>query len=76
MQITQFIRDNEAFSMGAAAGEGLHYRFVVANATGRIEHLEEMIDGEWQIVTGSPPLFLATLAAVKMADERLLHGER
>ena len=45
MQITEFIRDSENFSIGAAAGEGLHYRFVVANATGRIEYLEELVDG-------------------------------
>ena len=70
MQITDFIRDGENFSIGAAAGEGLHYRFVVANATGRIEYLEELVDGEWQVVAGPPPLYLATLAAVKMADER------
>ena len=60
-------------SVGAAAGEGLHYRFVVANATGRIEYLEELVDGEWQVVAGPPPLYLATLAAVKMADERWKH---
>ena len=73
MQITEFIRDSENFSIGAAAGEGLHYRFVVANATGRIEYLEELVDGEWQVVAGPPPLYLATLAAVKMADERWKH---
>jgi hypothetical protein len=73
MQITEFIRDSESFSIGAAAGEGLHYRFVVANATGRIEYLEELVDDEWQVVAGPPPLYLATLAAVKMADERWKH---
>ena len=64
MQITEFIRESEHFSIGAAAGEGLHYRFVVANATGRIEYPEELVDGEWQVVAGPPPLYLATLAAV------------
>jgi hypothetical protein len=48
MQITDFFRYSENFSIGAAAGEGLRYRFVVANATGRIEYLEELVDGEWQ----------------------------
>jgi hypothetical protein len=73
MQITEFIRDSENFSIGAAAGEGLHDRFVVSNATGWIEHLEELIDGEWQVVAGPPPLYLPTLAAARMADERWKH---
>ena len=44
MQITDFFY-SENFSIGAAAGEGLRYRFVVANATGRVEYLEELVDG-------------------------------
>jgi len=45
MQITEFIRDSETFSIGAAAGKGRHYRCAVANATGRIEYLEELTGG-------------------------------
>ena len=75
MQITDFIRDSENFSIGAAAGEGLHYRFVVANATGRIELLQEKVDDHWLTVTGPAPLHLQTLIAVAMADERWKRGE-
>ena len=58
MQITDFFY-SENFSIGAAAGEGLRYRFVVANATGRVEYLEELVDGRMAcrtaaVVLGSP----------------------
>jgi hypothetical protein len=36
MHIIHFERDGD-FSLGVATGEGLAFRFAVANATGRIE---------------------------------------
>ena len=70
MHIVHFERDG-----GVAAGEGLAFRFAVANATGRIELLQEKVGDEWLTVTGPPPLYLQTLIAVKMADEQWKHGE-
>ena len=74
MHIIHFERDGD-FSLGVATGEGLAFRFAVANATGRIELLQEKVGDEWLTVTGPPPLYLQTLIAVKMADEQWKHGE-
>ena len=75
MRIIHFERRDETFSLGVAVGEGLAFRFAVANATGRIELLQEKVGDEWLTVTGPPPLYLQTLIAVKMADEQWKHGE-
>ena len=40
MHIIHFERDGD-FSLGVATGVGLAFRFAVANATGRIELLQE-----------------------------------
>ena len=75
MRIIHFERRDETFSLGVAVGEGLAFRFAVANATGRIELLQEKIDDHWLTVTGPAPLHLQTLIAVAMADERWKRGE-
>ena len=75
MRIIHFERSDETFSLGVATGEGLAFRFAVANATGRIELLQEKVGDEWLTVTGPPPLYLQTLIAVKCADERWRHNE-
>ena len=74
MHIIHFERGGD-FSLGVATGVGLAFRFAVANATGRIELLQEKVGDEWLTVTGPPPLYLQTLIAVKMADEQWKHGE-
>ncbi len=74
MHIIHFERDGD-FSLGVATGEGLAFRFAVANVTGRIELLQEKVGDEWLTVTGPAPLYLQTLIAVKMADERWKRGE-
>jgi hypothetical protein len=74
MRIIHFERDGD-FSLGVATGVGLAFRFAVANATGRIELLQEKVDDHWLTVTGPPPLHLQTLIAVQMADEAWKHGE-
>ena len=74
MHIIHFERDGD-FSLGVATGVGLAFCFAVANATGRIELLQEKVGDEWLTVTGPPPLYLQTLIAVKMADEQWKHGE-
>ena len=75
MRIIHFQRNDETFSLGVAVGEGLSFRFAVANATGRIELLQEKVGDDWLTVTGPAPLYLQTLIAVKMADEQWKHGE-
>ena len=74
MHIIHFERDGD-FSLGVATGEGLAFRFAVANATCRIELLQEKVDDHWLTVTGPAPLHLQTLIAVAMADEQWNHGE-
>ena len=74
MHIIHFERDGD-FSLGVATGVGLAFRFAVANATGRIELLQEKVDDHWLTVTGPAPLYLETLIAVKMADEQRKRGE-
>ena len=75
MRIIHFERRDETFSLGVAVGEGLSFRFAVANATGRIELLQEKVGDEWLTVIGPAPLYLKTLIAVKMADEQWKQGE-
>ena len=75
MRIIHFERDGD-FSLGVATGEGLAFRFAVANATCRIALLQEKVDDHWLTVTGPAPLYLQTLIAVKMADEQWKYGER
>jgi hypothetical protein len=74
MQITDFERQDRFYSLGSAAGEGLHYRFVADNATAEIVRLEQEIDGGW-VVGPDRPMFLRTLVAAKCADEAWRHGE-
>jgi hypothetical protein len=74
MHITEWRRTNEHCSIGSAAGEGLHYRFVVLNSNGEITHLQQLIDDEWLAVAEPAPMFLRTLVAAKMADEQWRHG--
>ena len=74
MHIIHFERDGD-FSLGVATGEGLAFRFAVANATGRIELLQEKVGDEWLTVIGPAPLYLQILIAVKMADEQWKRGE-
>ena len=71
MRIIHFERNDETFSLGVAVGEGLSFRFAVANATGRIELLQEKVGDDWLTVTGPAPLYLQTL----IADEQWKHGE-
>ena len=74
MHIIHFERNGD-FSLGVATGEGPAFRFAVANATGRIELLQEKVGDEWLTVIGPAPLYLQILIAVKMADEQWKRGE-
>jgi hypothetical protein len=74
VRIIHFERDGD-FSLGVATGEGLAFRFAVANATCRIALLQEKVDDHWLTVTGPAPLCLQALIAVKMADEQWKRGE-
>jgi hypothetical protein len=74
MHIIHFERDGD-FSLGVATGVGLAFRFAAANATGRIELMQEKVGDKWLTVTGPAPLYLQTLIAVKMADEQWKRGE-
>ena len=74
MRIIHFERDGD-FSLGVATGEGLAFRFAVANATCRIALLQEKVDDHWLTVTGPAPLYLQALISVKMADEQWKRGE-
>ena len=65
MHITDWKRTSEHCSIGSAAGEGLHYRFVVLNSDGEITHLQQLIDDEWLAVAEPAPMFLRTLVASK-----------
>ena len=71
MRIIHFERNDETFSLGVAVGEGLSFRFAVANATGRIELLQEKVGDDWLTVTGPAPLYVQTL----IAHEQWKHGE-
>ena len=62
MRIIHFERDGD-FSFGVATGEGLGFRFAVANATCRIELLQQRVGD------------LQTLVAVQMADAAWQRGE-
>ena len=75
MHITDWKRTSEHCSIGSAAGEGLHYRFVVLNSDGEITHLQQLMDDEWLAVAEPAPMFLRTLVAAKAADERWKHGQ-
>jgi hypothetical protein len=74
VRIIHFERDGD-FSLGVATGEGLAFRFAVANATCRIALLQEKVDDHWLTVTGPAPLCLQALIFVKMADEQWKRGE-
>ena len=74
MRIEQFER-SEFCCIGLVVGDGLQFRFLALNDTGKIERLEQKIDGEWLVDPDPPPLFLRTLIAAKFADERWRHGE-
>jgi hypothetical protein len=74
VRIIHFERDGD-FSLGVATGEGLAFRFAVANATCRIALLQEKVDDHWLTVTGPAPLYLQALIAVKMAGEQWKRGE-
>jgi hypothetical protein len=69
VRIIHFERDGD-FSLGVATGEGVAFRFAVANAAGRIALLQEKVDDHWLTVTGPAPLYLQALISVKMADEQ------
>jgi hypothetical protein len=58
MHIIHFERDGD-FSLGVATGVGLAFRFAVANATGRIELLQEKVDDHWLTVTRTRALVFA-----------------
>ena len=79
MRITHFERDpdNPAYSFGAASSAGgKTFLFIVSNATGTIERLEQIIEGERFVIPDADvPMFMRTLLAVKCADERWRHGE-
>jgi hypothetical protein len=74
VRIIHFERDGD-FSLGVATGEGLAFRFAVANATCGIALLQEKVDDHWLTVTGPAPLYLQALISVKMADEQWKRGE-
>ena len=75
MRITHF-EHSEFCSIGLAVGEGLAFRFPATNDTGSIEEWHEKVDGEWQVVTGPPPLYLQTLIALKMRRRTLATRRR
>ena len=51
MQISEFIRDSETFSIGAAAGKGA---LSSPQRDRPIEYLEALVDGEWQVDAVNP----------------------
>ena len=62
MRITHFER-SEFCSIDLAVGKRLAYRFLAMNETGSIEEFHEKVDGEWQVVTGPPPVHRSNLVA-------------
>ena len=73
MHITDWKRTSEHCSIGSAAGEGLHYRFVVLNSDGEITHPQQLMDDEWLAVAEPAPMFLRTLSG-RTVEARSVKG--